>query len=246
MVHCIALHCLICLKCKPIKKLGQTDQEISQPSKQGCFSRSQGPRVGPTCSHDLGIHLKCFGQGLDVQKSSVNAQSVRNPKSQLLVNCPFNQWFDDGNWFERSHSCPNSPHISCQTPSWKNLKPDQKFPKIETGPVISTAKNGNFLILNLHHDTSFKWIFAQHESWRSCSPISKKSKNTQFPCVVGKLWSNRFQKILNFKRPYLSNHLANFGGVFSYKSHLIPSFQICNPHAPKPHGSKWNFLTYLN
>ena len=149
MVHCIALHCPICLKCKPIKKLGQTDQEISQPSKQAQFSRSQGPRVGPTCSHDLGIHLKCFGQGLDVQKSSVNAQSVRNPKSQLLVNCPFNQWFDDGNWFVRAHSWPNSPHISCQTPSWKNLKPDQKFPKMETGPVTETYQKWKVLILKL-------------------------------------------------------------------------------------------------
>jgi hypothetical protein len=32
----------------------------------------------------------------------------------------------------------------------------ENFPEIESGPVISTAKNGNFLILNLHHDTSFK------------------------------------------------------------------------------------------
>ena len=121
----------------------------------------------------------------------------------------------------------------------------ENFPEIESGPVISTAKNGNFLILNLHHDTSFKWIFAQHESWRSCSPISKKSKNSQFPCVVGKLWSNRFQKILNFKGPYLSNRLANFGGVFSYKSHLIPSFQKYKFHVPKLHQSKWHILTFF-
>ncbi|KAI5432868.1 hypothetical protein KIW84_020252 [Lathyrus oleraceus] len=144
-----ALHCPICLKCKPIKKLGQTGQEISQSSKQAQFSRSQGPRVGPTCSHDLGIHLKCFGQGLDVQKSSVNAQSVKNPKSQLLVNCPFNQWFDGWIWFERSHSYPNRSHISCQTPSWKNLKPDQKFPKMETGPVTETYQKWKVLILKL-------------------------------------------------------------------------------------------------
>ena len=88
-LHSIALS--LCLKCKPIKKLGQTGQEISQSSKQVQIPLSQGPRVGPTCSHDLGIYFKCFGQGLDVQKSSVSAQSVRNPKSQLLVNCPFNQ-----------------------------------------------------------------------------------------------------------------------------------------------------------
>ena len=99
--------------------------------------------------YNLGHHLKCFGQGLDVQKSSVNAQSVRNPKSQLLVNCPFNQWFDDGIGFERVISCPNRPHISCQTPSWKNLKPDQKFPKMETGPVTETYQKWKVLILKL-------------------------------------------------------------------------------------------------
>ncbi|KAI5389425.1 hypothetical protein KIW84_074904 [Lathyrus oleraceus] len=69
------------------RELGQTDQEISQPNKQVCFSRSQGPRVGPTCSHDLGIHLKCLGQRLKAQRSSFNAQSVRNPRKSNLVNC---------------------------------------------------------------------------------------------------------------------------------------------------------------
>jgi hypothetical protein len=98
------------------------------------------------------------------------------------------------------------------------------------------------LSLSLHHDTSFKWIFSQHESWRSCSPISKKSKNSQFPCMVGKIWSNHFHKFLNFKRPYLSNHLAKFGEFFSNKSYLTSSFQKCNFHVPKPYGSKWPFL----
>ncbi|KAI5388565.1 hypothetical protein KIW84_074305 [Lathyrus oleraceus] len=55
------------------KELGQTDQEISQPSKQGCFSKNQSPRVCPTSSHDLEVHLKCSSQGLDVQRSSANA-----------------------------------------------------------------------------------------------------------------------------------------------------------------------------
>ena len=67
-------------------------------------------------SYNLGHHLKSNSQGIRVWKSSVNAWSVRNPKSQLLANCPFNQWLDDWNWFVRVHSCPNSHHISCQTP----------------------------------------------------------------------------------------------------------------------------------
>ncbi|KAI5429879.1 hypothetical protein KIW84_034458 [Lathyrus oleraceus] len=82
-------HCIVpfASSARSSEELGQTDQEISQPSKQVCFSRSQGPRVGPTCSHDLGILLKCLSQGLDVQKSSVHAQSVRNPRKSKLVNC---------------------------------------------------------------------------------------------------------------------------------------------------------------
>ena len=68
------------------QELGQTDQEISQSIKQVQSPLSQGPRVGPTCSHDLGVLWKCFGQGLDVQKSSVNAHFTRNPKKSTLVN----------------------------------------------------------------------------------------------------------------------------------------------------------------
>ena len=190
--------------------------------------------------------IDCWPLSLQPQKPSVNAQTVRNPRKSKLVNCGWFCGFDGWIWFERTYSCPNRPHMSWQSTSLKNLKPIRKFPKIETGPVILTAKNGNFLILNLHHDTSSKWIFAQHESWRSCSPIFKKSKNSQIPCVVVEIWSNHFHQFLNFKRPYLSNHLAKFGGVFSYKSYLTSSFQKCHPHAPKHHHAKWPFWTCLN
>ena len=145
MVHCIALHCPFCPSARSSGELGQTGQEISQSSKQAQFPRSQGPRVGPTCSHDLGIHLKCFGQGLDVQKSSVNAQSIRNPKKSTMVNWAWFYGFDSGNWFERVPSCPYRPHITCQTSSWKNLKPDKKFPKIETWPVIEICQKWKLL-----------------------------------------------------------------------------------------------------
>ena len=149
MVHCIALHCPFCPSARSSRELGQTGQEISQSSKQVHFSRSQGPRVGPTCSHDLGIHLKWLGQRLEAQRSSVKAQSVRNPRKSNLVNCGWFYGFDGWIWFERAYSCPNRPHISWQTPSWKNLKPDQKFPKMETGPVTKTYQKWKVLILKL-------------------------------------------------------------------------------------------------
>ena len=44
--------------------------------------------------------------------------------------------------------------------------------------------------LILHHQISFKWIFSQHESWRSLSPISKKSKIMSIWWMVKELWSN--------------------------------------------------------
>ena len=50
------------------------------------FSRKQSPRVGPTCSHDLGVLLKWFGQRLGAQKSSVIIQSTRNPRNSTMVN----------------------------------------------------------------------------------------------------------------------------------------------------------------
>ena len=127
----------------------------------------------------------------------------------------------------------------------ENQVKSENFPEIASGPVISTAKNGNFLILNLHHDTSFKWIFAQHESWRSCSPIFKKSKNIKIPCVVVKIWSNHFHQFLNFNKPYLSNHKAKFGGVFSYKPHFSSSFQKYRFHDLKPYQLKWHFWTFF-
>ena len=224
MVHCIALHCLFCLKCKPIKKLGQTGQEISQSSKQVQFSLSQGPRVGPTCSHDLGIHLKCFGQGLDVQKSSVNAQSVRNPKSQLLVNCPFNQWFDDGNWFERSHSCPNSPHISCQTPSWKNLKPDQKFPKMETGPITETCHKWKVLILKL--TSWYKLQMNFFPTWKLKILFShfQKVQEHSIPMYGWQVMIKSFSKILELQKAISLKPFGQFWWGFFLQVTFDPLF----------------------
>ncbi|KAI5384769.1 hypothetical protein KIW84_071674 [Lathyrus oleraceus] len=109
------------------EELGQTGQEISQSSKQVQFSLKQGPGVGPTCSHDLGIHLKCFGQGLDVQKSSVNAQFARNPKKSNLVNCV--AW------------------LTCLEPFWKT------WPVTWPGNCLKSSLRGNVcdcLPLSLH------------------------------------------------------------------------------------------------
>ena len=60
--------------------------------------------------------------------------------------------------------------------------------------VMEVSKNGKFLTSKLHVQGSFKWKFVQHESCRSCSHLSKKSKNLKFPCMVGKLWSIHFPK----------------------------------------------------
>jgi hypothetical protein len=152
-------------------------------------------------SYVLGHHLKSRFPGTRVWNSSEVHSQVQNPRKSKLVNCGWFFGFDGWKWFEGAYSCPNRPHMSWQLTSWKNLKPIRKIPKIETGPVISTAKNRNFLILSLHHDTSSKWVFAQHGSWRSCLPIFKKSKNIKIPCVVVKIWSNHFHQILNFNKP---------------------------------------------
>jgi hypothetical protein len=149
MIHCIAFALFPVASSASNQKLGQTNLLISQPSKQRNFSLNQGLGVCPTSSHGLEVYLKYFGQGLRAQRSAVHTQTVKNPKSQLLVNCPFNQWLDDWNWFVRVHSCPNSHHTSCQTPSWKNLKPDHEFPKMETGPVTETYQKWKVLILKL-------------------------------------------------------------------------------------------------
>ena len=62
---------------------------------------------------------------------------------------------------------------------WRIWSQIRKFPKIETGPVILTAKNGNFLIPNLHHDTSFKWIFFQ--TWKLKILFSHFQKVQELP-----------------------------------------------------------------
>ncbi|KAI5388551.1 hypothetical protein KIW84_074295 [Lathyrus oleraceus] len=64
--------------------LGQTDQEISPPSKQRYFSRSRGSRFCPTSSHDLEVYWKCSSQGLKAQRSLVHVQTIRNPKQSTI------------------------------------------------------------------------------------------------------------------------------------------------------------------
>ena len=58
------------------------------------------------------------------------AQSTKTLAKSTVVNCAFNQGFEGGKWFERSHSCPYKPHITCQTSSLRNWRSDKKFPKI--------------------------------------------------------------------------------------------------------------------
>ena len=171
--------------------------------------------------YNLEHHLKSSSQGIRVWNSSEVVQSCKTLEKSKLVNCGWFYGFDGWKWFERAYSCPNRPHVSWESTSWKNLKQIRKFPKIETGPVILTAKNGNFLSLNLHHDTSFKWIFAQHESWRSCSPISKKSKNTQFPCMVGKYDQFIFKNSWTSKGHISQTIWPNLVGFFP-TNHIFP------------------------
>jgi len=151
-------------------------------------------------SYNLAHHLKSSPQGIRVLKSSVNAQSDRNPKSQLLVNCPFNQWFDGGNWFERSHSCPYSLHITCQISSWKNLKPDQKFPKIETGPVTETYQKWKVLILKL--TSWYKLQMNFFPTWKLKILFShfQKVQELSIPMYGWQDMINSFSKILELQK----------------------------------------------
>ena len=67
--------------------------------------------------------------------------------------------------------------------------------------VMEVSKNGKFFTTKLHVQKSFKWKFVQHESCRSCSHLSKKSKNLKIPCMVGKLWLSEIQKWPIIRRP---------------------------------------------
>ena len=67
--------------------------------------------------------------------------------------------------------------------------------------VIEVSKNGKFLTSRPRVQGSFKWKFVQHESCRSCSHLSKKSKNLKIPCMVWKLGLSEIQKWPVIRRP---------------------------------------------
>jgi hypothetical protein len=67
--------------------------------------------------------------------------------------------------------------------------------------VIEVSKNGKFWTSKPRVQGSFKWKFVQHESCRSCSHLSKKSKNLKIQCMVGKLWLSEIQKWPVIRRP---------------------------------------------
>ena len=48
-----------------------------------------------------------------------------------MVNCAFNQWFEGGNWFERSHSCPYKPHHQ-EISKNRKLTCNWNLPKMES------------------------------------------------------------------------------------------------------------------
>jgi hypothetical protein len=104
--------------------------------------------------------LKSSSQGIRVWKSSEVVQSLKtlekSTDSQTWSTVDLiRDLMDRIDLKELIHACISliyhvQPHHGRKSSQIRN------FPEIESGPVISTAKNGNFLILNLHHDTSFK------------------------------------------------------------------------------------------
>ena len=60
--------------------------------------------------------------------------------------------------------------------------------------VTEVSKNGKFWTSKPRVQGSFKCKSVQHESCRSCSHLSKKSKNLKIQCMVGKLWLSEIQK----------------------------------------------------
>ena len=142
-------------------------------------------------SYNLGHHLKSRSQRIRVWNSSEVLQSSKTLEKSNLVNCGFNQWFDGWNWFEGAHSCPYKPHISCQTSSWKKIKSIKNFPEIESGPVISTAKNGNFLF-----DFKFFTVDVWHVIWGLYG--HEWDLSNQFP--PSNHWLNAQLTIVDFAR----------------------------------------------
>ena len=83
----------------------------------------------------------------------------------------------------------NSSHKKCIF-KWINLNFGGKKGYFEKYAQFSLQTHCNGLKTGFL--TCFKWIFAQQESWRSCSHLSKTSKNIHFSFMVAKLWSNHW------------------------------------------------------
>ena len=99
-------------------------------------------------------------------------------KKSTVVNCTWSDGFGGGNELDALHLCWNKCYLTSQSLRMKKIKSGQKTAKNRKWLVIEVFKNGKFWTSKPRVQGSFKWNFVQHESCRSCSHLSKKSKNS--------------------------------------------------------------------
>ena len=79
-------------------------------------------------SYDIILNQDLKWKRLEFHQSI--ARSAETLEKSTPVNCAFNHGFEGGRWLERPHSCPYKSHITFQTSTLKDLRSDEKFPKI--------------------------------------------------------------------------------------------------------------------
>ena len=144
--------------------------------------------------------------------------------SWLLTNCAFNQWFDGGNWFERSHSCPYKPHITCQASKVKNLGSDEKFPKIESWPVIGICQKWKVLILKITSWYKLQMNFCPTWKLKILFSHFQKVQEHSIPMYGWQVMIKSFSKILELQKAISLKPFGQFGWGFFLQVTFDPLF----------------------
>ena len=170
-----------------------------------------------------------FHQEFGAQFDQCVAKFIYLSEKSIVVNCAWIDGFGGGRGQEILHSCSNKSHLTFQILTLKDLRSYQKFPKGKMTYGFKFPKMASFwnnFNSTFHHQKSFKWNFVEHESCRSFSPISKKSKIVRIGWTVEEIWSNYHRACMAKFSMYRCTRIS-YRCVQGKKGPCIDAHELC-------------------
>ena len=116
---------------------------------------------------------------------------------------------------------PNHVHTRpihhCKHLSWRFWSHCKSFQKWKVTCNFKFPKMASFwstFNLIFQHQRSFKWIFGEHKSWISFSPLSKKSYIMSIWWLVEKLWPNDHKVCMEVQHGITFDSKLQIGPLF--------------------------------